>query len=383
MFQQPLKISICNETVRVLELTSGTIDSEQFDSNSTPASRVLPDQIVTFSTKKKTVFGLIPISGLKGSVEYKIGTSDADSQFILNWSVPVFGSINPGSFQLRTGPGWDAAIIQDPNNRGQILIRIRPSRPITVPDFHPSKSVWRFTNCWSNQLPVVTPGFLWNRIMDFLPYPFHFCKLPLGLENPLPMTKAHQGLCGGMVFATIDYHLAGRTPPQCQESPDHRDDPVFLFIKQRLWNSFDIPFGGWRYLLYSLPFYPNISRLGIFKGRTRISYVEEWPKIRADIDSGKLSPIGLVQTATFRISEDHQVLAYAYEQNGDQVTLWIYDPNEGPEEVTYRFPLDLKAPEVQFARTPPNRNRIWCFFRTNHYKPVCPPMLEKTGEGMG
>lgn len=383
MFQQPLKISLSNETGQSLELVSKTMDSGHLVSNSSPASRVLPDQIATFSTIKDTVLGLIPISGLKGSVEYKIGTSDADPNFNFTWGIPAFGWINPGSFQVRTGPGWDAAVIQDPHNQRQILIRIRPTRPITVPDFHPAKSVWGFTNSWSNKLPVVTPGFIWNRIMDFLPYPFHFFKLPLGLENSIPMTKAHQGLCGGMVFSTIDYHDSGQTPPQCGESPDHPDDPLFLFIKQRLWNSFDIPLGGWRYLVYSLPFYPNTSWFGFFKGRTRISYVEEWPKIRTDIDSGKLSPIGLVQTVTFRISEDHQVLAYGYEQNGDQVTLWIYDPNEGPEEVTYRFQLDPKASEVQVARTPPNQNRIWCFFRTNHYKPVCPPSLEKTNSGFG
>ena len=51
---------------------------------------------------------------------------------------------------------------------------------------------------------------------------------------------------------------------------------------------------------------------------------------RADIDAGRLSMVGLVRHSglnPFHLTQSHQVLAYAYEVEGDAVTLRIYDPN--------------------------------------------------------
>ena len=56
----------------------------------------------------------------------------------------------------------------------------------------------------------------------------------------------------------------------------------------------------------------------------------EWPRIRADIDAGRLAMVGLVRQTgwnPFRLTESHQVLAYAYEVDGDAVTIRLYDPN--------------------------------------------------------
>ena len=68
-------------------------------------------------------------------------------------------------------------------------------------------------------------------------------------------------------------------------------------------------------------------------GRSRAgrhSRIVEWPLIRADIDAGRLSMVGLVRRATispFDLTQNHQVLAYAYEVAADTVSLRIYDPN--------------------------------------------------------
>lgn len=62
--------------------------------------------------------------------------------------------------------------------------------------------------------------------------------------------------------------------------------------------------------------------------------VEELPKIKADIDSGSPSPLGLVTVYSAdpgQLGENHQVLAYAYEQdNAGNVTIHVYDPNTTP-----------------------------------------------------
>jgi hypothetical protein len=36
-------------------------------------------------------------------------------------------------------------------------------------------------------------------------------------------------------------------------------------------------------------------------------------------------------------SNNHQVLAYGYQRSGQNVTLYIYDPNHGQKETTYQF----------------------------------------------
>src|SRR6266540_3235917 len=71
------------------------------------------------------------------------------------------------------------------------------------------------------------------------------------------------------------------------------------------------------------------SRHGTFS-RTVAS---SWPHVRADIDAGHPSPLGLVtvHTADLRqIGKCHQVLAYGYRIDDTQTaTLSIYDPNTG------------------------------------------------------
>ena len=64
----------------------------------------------------------------------------------------------------------------------------------------------------------------------------------------------------------------------------------------------------------------------------------EWPRIRADIDAGRLAMVGLVRhqgLSPWRLADSHQVLAFAYQVAADAVILRIYDPNwPGQDDVT-------------------------------------------------
>jgi hypothetical protein len=101
-----------------------------------------------------------------------------------------------------------------------------------------------------------------------------------------------------------------------------------------------------------------------------------WPQIQADIDAGKLSPMGLIQTDSLDIGKNHQVLAYAYEKSGQRVRLFIYDPNE-TAEVRLEFDITATDGEVKIDRyigdVLANKHRIYCFFRINGYTPKMPP----------
>ncbi len=72
------------------------------------------------------------------------------------------------------------------------------------------------------------------------------------------------------------------------------------FIRDRLWDSFDVDGEGHR-LGYSSPHYPNgdegvIQAVGLTRGRSWIAHREAWPQIQQNIDGGNLSPVGLIQT---------------------------------------------------------------------------------------
>src|SRR6266700_2636570 len=124
--------------------------------------------------------------------------------------------------------------------------------------------------------------------------------------------------------------LGRAVPPD--DTPPAKGKPLFGYITGRLIDSFNVPDGVLQYaewmLLPSADLHLIIgSRHGTFS-RTVTS---SWPHVRADIDAGHPSPLGLVtmHTADLRqIGKCHQVLAYGYRiDDAETVTLSVYDPN--------------------------------------------------------
>jgi hypothetical protein len=173
--------------------------------------------------------------------------------------------------------------------------------------FRPSRHGFAFANSWppGPAISISTPG---GRI---------------GIGN------AALGLCGGMVFAALDYWHAGRQPPADLPAPG---TPLYRFIVRRLLQSWRLPGGVLRYYLGMLAADDDLA------GRT-IS--RQWPRIKALLDRGQPAALGVVTVASanpFLLGRNHQVLAYGYRQAGAEVTLLVYDPNSGPDDaVTVRF----------------------------------------------
>jgi hypothetical protein len=181
-----------------------------------------------------------------------------------------------------------------------------------------------------------------------------------------------------MAFAARDYFEADRTPPLESTAPG--EGPLFDYLVDRLFDSFDLPLGPMRYLQLMSPAMPDadtvLTRFGIAPhGRAWRTVVQEWPKIRADLDAGHPSPLGLVRvrsTNPIDLKQNHQVLAYGYDLEGSALTLHVYDPNwPGRDDVT--FSLDLASPTRPLVVTPlPPGPPVYAFFRVG-YGPVAPP----------
>ena len=102
------------------------------------------------------------------------------------------------------------------------------------------------------------------------------------------------------------------------------------------------------------------SRLGIGPhGRAWQTIHDSWPQVRADIDAGHPSPLGLVTVKSsdpWQLKHDHQVLAYGYELDDGILALRVYDPNlPGDDDV--RLSLSVADPWHLTAMTllPPAR----------------------------
>jgi hypothetical protein len=209
-----------------------------------------------------------------------------------------------------------------------------------LPAFLPSRDGFAFANSWPAE-----PGIS--------------LRTPVGT---LGIGNAERGLCGGMVFAALDYWLARLAPPAQRPAGG---SPLYRFIVRRLIDSWHLPAGVAKY--YTWMSLGDVSRRSIER---------QWPRVMASIDSGRPAALGLVTVASAwpgQLGRNHQVLAYAYARTGTSVTIDVYDPNSGPHD-DVRIEFDTAAPDRRLAF----RHNIAIdlpvrgFFLTG-YKPVKPP----------
>ncbi len=172
----------------------------------------------------------------------------------------------------------------------------------------------------------VVPGFLPSR------QGLHFANsyppgptVKLGPIDPrwIGIGDASAGLCGGMCFTVRDLFESQAAVPLDREPPAN-GSPRFKSIVRRQVQSLD-------YFRLPIRFYRR-SAFGSSLGRDRIkqTFEREWPKIRREIDEGRLAMLGLIRVAgknPFKLTGNHQVIAYGYAEDGRGVTLRIYDPN--------------------------------------------------------
>ncbi len=169
-----------------------------------------------------------------------------------------------------------------------------------VPGFLPSRHGLRFTNYWGSG-----PARQWSLGM-----------LHIGIGNPA------RGLCGGMAYLVRDRFELGNEAP-AEGAPPAFGTPLFRAIVDRQFDSFG------RLWTVPLRFWIASALLGD-RRRMRESVREAWPKVRADIDAGRLSALGLVRETAWNIlatGMGHQVLAYRYDVAPKRIVIGIYDPN--------------------------------------------------------
>lgn len=295
------------------------------------------------------------------------------------------------------GPGgvyiWDSSTHGHPGaflvvqNDGNVVIYDPAGNPLWATDtniicravagFLPSTSGFHFSNATFSSVPLLN--------IDVLGH-----KIPIG--------DASKGLCGGMAFAARDYFEANISIPPDTTAPS--SGVLFDYLVRRLFDSFNLflppppapipllkffdplpPFGPgpatYAWLMNpDLPDHETVaSNVGVAPhGRAWIMIKEVWPKIQADIDCGRLSPVALVTVKThdlLQMGQNHQVLAYGYCLDGTDLAIKIYDPSHTHDDaVTLSLSIENAQHTTPVAYS--DGRDVWCFFQPVHI-PMFPP----------
>lgn len=129
------------------------------------------------------------------------------------------------------------------------------------------------------------------------------------------------GLCGGMVKAAADFFEHNLTLPDVANVPKP-GSALYRYLLKRQFQSFGT---GYFYLVKFFNWWFTRTT-----PKTQELTALEWKKIKPQLDQKRLVQFGMVYVDRHegKMWENHQVLAYAYEEySGNFYRIYIYDPN--------------------------------------------------------
>ncbi|MDP9220963.1 MAG: hypothetical protein M3P23_10565, partial [Actinomycetota bacterium] len=137
-----------------------------------------------------------------------------------------------------------------------------------IPGFLPSTSGFAFANSFPAGIPIVS-----------IPFPF------VGMIN---IGDASNGVCGGMVYAVMDFYFANpRLAPPTANTTPAGGSALMNYIIARLIDGFAIQAGPASNANRYIDFMSVQDHDTWFtKGAPSIIANLEWPQIKADIDAG-------------------------------------------------------------------------------------------------
>ncbi len=180
-------------------------------------------------------------------------------------------------------------------------------------------------------LPV-NPAVIFLPSRDGFKFPNHFSGYFLPYSTPAFMSSRKispiYGLCGGMCAAVYDFRLAGKSIPQIDKVPK-QGTRLQRYLFRRQMDSLGglgqqaVKVARWTSL-------PDDTLVGTMR-RTG----DELNELRKKLDQGNLVILALIyehasslKELSRRIFNNHQVLAWAYDEDARGVTtIQIYDPN--------------------------------------------------------
>jgi hypothetical protein len=219
-------------------------------------------------------------------------------------------------------------------------------RSTSVPGFLPSRNGLHFPNRFPDVAPI---------------------RVDLGPLGSIGIGSTAAGLCGGMSYVTCDLWTRGIGPPPETVAPKPGSRRFRALVRRQV-ESLDSLRAPLRF--YDLQaFRPDrpdaAARLLSRRTRTAEVAIVEWPKVRAELDAGRLVPVGLVRAVgpePWFVPLHHQAVAFGYEQQDDRLSLRLYDPNHPDRddvEVRFRLGLERRGPGTMLQTTGEPVHAFW------------------------
>jgi hypothetical protein len=206
--------------------------------------------------------------------------------------------------------------------------------------------------------------------------------------------------CGGMAFSGYDFYLLGWLVDDRLGTTSHPPNSVLSdYIFSRLLDSLDSNAGTflfWFAVLHLVPTLANVAvgiavggvggpigaafgaylanHLNLFGSVGRKALLKfsksEWPRIKGALDSQAACPVGCLFGNSTVPTDDHQLLAVGYQDNGDgTATLMVWDNNEGNTQRSVG--LDFRGDELQASNFLDDKPLKGIFLE--NYSPGQPP----------
>lgn len=202
---------------------------------------------------------------------------------------------------------------------------------------------------------------------------FRFINQFLNVTGAFDITT--KGLCGGMVYAALDYFKSGIPVPKQSYMPVS-GTTLESYIYNRQYKALESHMDKW-VELHANPFgarnaeFFNWGLQGTGGGRLQ--------ELKAKIDAGNPVPLGL-KSLSANPGEDHVVLAYGYDMgryrgdmgaNKEDLKIFLYEPNFGARKITL-----VPKPDQQawcYAEFP---TQCWrTYFVQQNYGAMTPPRV--------
>ena len=162
-----MAVEIRNESAVPLVWDHDDLRSGDWTDPWQPPRSIAPGARGEFRAEGSVVAG-IPSTGTEGDVHYSLGGDDSQ-QLYVHWDSPLVESQYGNTFHVWAPRGFEAAFGGGQGHEARLEIRVRETAPRWVRGFIPSVCGFAFSNgSFSHDLPIVTVGYLWNRLLDAL-----------------------------------------------------------------------------------------------------------------------------------------------------------------------------------------------------------------------
>jgi hypothetical protein len=211
--------------------------------------------------------------------------------------------------------------------------------------FNPPINGFRFANCFD--------------LADFLriDLPIDLSFLRLGDQ----LGRVVYGLCGGMCYAALDYHIAQMNVP-VYEDPDEISYRLFRYLWHRQLDSLKSPVLG------------NVIKWMMLDDKLVLQMTgkEQIPQLLQNLRLKNPTVLVLIRSKIpGDPTQNHQVLATGFDYNTDtkDLRIYLYDPNQ--PKITAELHIKLAIPGRKMGITQPGEKALRGFF-VSEYSPQIP-----------